>query len=41
MDIREKVEIFRWATVVPLIGGMTIGNREATGKDPEFFASLD
>lgn len=29
----------KYATVVPLIGGMTIGNKLAFGKDPEFFAS--
>lgn len=31
----------RYATVIPLIGGMTLGNKEATGQDPEFFASFD
>jgi site-specific DNA-cytosine methylase len=35
------MEEIKYASVIPLIGGMTIGNREATGKDPEFFASYD
>jgi len=29
----------KYASVVPLIGGMTIGNKLAFGGDPEFFAS--
>lgn len=31
----------KYASVIPLIGGMTIGNKIATGNDPEFFASFD
>jgi site-specific DNA-cytosine methylase len=29
----------KWAAVVPLIGGMSIGNYEATGNKPEFILS--
>jgi site-specific DNA-cytosine methylase len=27
----------KYATIIPLIGGMTVGNKKAVGKDPEFF----
>lgn len=29
----------KYATVVPLIGGMTVGNKKATGKDPDLIIS--
>lgn len=31
----------KYATIVPLIGGMTIGNKMATGTDPECLISYD
>lgn len=31
----------RYAAVIPLIGGMVLGNRQALGSEPEFFASYD
>ena len=31
----------RYATIIPLIGGMTVANKKATGVDPEFFVSWD
>ena len=30
---------FKWGTIVPLIGGMTIGNSRAIGQAPDFFVS--
>jgi len=29
----------KYATIIPLIGGMTVANQKATDKDPEFFIS--
>jgi site-specific DNA-cytosine methylase len=29
----------KYATIVPLIGGMTVGNKKATGKDPDLIIS--
>jgi len=29
----------KYCNIIPLIGGMTIGNRQATGNDPEFIVS--
>jgi site-specific DNA-cytosine methylase len=40
MGVSKKDQI-RYASVVPLIGGMTIGNKLAFGNDPEFFASYE
>ena len=31
----------KYATIIPLIGGMTVANKKATGKDPEFLISWD
>ncbi len=31
----------KYSTIVPLIGGMTIANRDATGVDPTFMVSYD
>ena len=31
----------KYATIIPLIGGMTVANKKATGVDPEFFVSWD
>jgi len=31
----------KYCNIIPLIGGMTIGNRQATGNDPEFIVSWD
>ena len=31
----------KYATIIPLIGGMTVANRKSTGKDPEFLISWD
>ncbi|NBO21915.1 DNA cytosine methyltransferase [bacterium] len=31
----------KYATIIPLIGGMTLGNKKATGKNPEYFISYD
>jgi site-specific DNA-cytosine methylase len=31
----------KYATIVPLVGGMTIGNHMATGKWPEYFLSYE
>ena len=31
----------KYATIIPLIGGMTVANQKALGKDPEFFVSWD
>lgn len=30
---------YKWGTIVPLIGGMTVGNKMATGKNPDFLIS--
>ena len=30
---------YKWGTIIPLIGGMTIGNMKATGNKPEFLIS--
>ena len=29
----------KYCNIIPLIGGMTIGNKQATGQDPEFIVS--
>jgi site-specific DNA-cytosine methylase len=34
-----KKKKYKWGTIVPLIGGMTVGNRMAAGNDPDFFLS--
>lgn len=34
-----KKQKIKFATIVPLIGGMTVGNTMATGSDPDFFLS--
>jgi len=34
-----KDKKIKWGTIVPLIGGMSVGNKMATGNDPEFFLS--
>jgi len=34
-----KKKKYKWGTIVPLIGGMTIGNKMATGTEPDFFIS--
>jgi site-specific DNA-cytosine methylase len=31
--------MLNWGTVIPLIGGMTIGNKKAVGSDPNFLIS--
>ena len=31
----------KYATIIPLIGGMSTGHKMATGNDPEFFLSYD
>jgi site-specific DNA-cytosine methylase len=31
----------KWGTIVPLIGGMTIGNAKAVGHDPDFLISYE
>jgi site-specific DNA-cytosine methylase len=31
----------KWGSIVPLIGGMTIANKNATGNDPSFLLSYD
>jgi len=35
----KKEKQYKWGTIIPLIGGMTIGNMEATGEKPDFFVS--
>lgn len=35
----SKEKKYRWGTIVPLIGGMTIANKQATGEDPSFLIS--
>ena len=34
-----KDKKIKWGTIVPLIGGMSVGNKMATSNDPEFFLS--
>lgn len=36
--MKEKKN-YKWAAVVPLIGGMSLGNYMATGNKPEFMLS--
>jgi len=31
----------KWGTIVPLIGGMSVANKNVTGNDPAFFLSYD
>ena len=31
----------KYANIIPLIGGMTIGNKQAVGHNPEFIVSWD
>jgi len=38
-DYKPKKKKYKYGTIVPLIGGMTVGNSMATGKDPDFFLS--
>ena len=33
--------MYKYANIIPLIGGMTIANKQATDKDPEFIVSWD
>jgi site-specific DNA-cytosine methylase len=35
------METFKYAAIVPLIGGMVLGAKRATGKDPEYILSYD
>lgn len=41
MAKKQKEKIIKWASIVPLIGGMTIANKEVTGSDPSFLLSYD
>lgn len=36
---KKKEPTFKYGTIVPLIGGMTIANKKATGDDPSFILS--
>lgn len=39
MNYKTKKKEMHWGTIVPLIGGMTVGNKMAAGNDPAFFLS--
>ncbi len=38
---KTKLKSMKYATIIPLIGGMTVANKKATGNDPEFLISWD
>jgi len=31
----------KWGTIVPLIGGMSVANKQITGEDPAFLLSYE
>lgn len=39
--IKKNIKKIKWGAVVPLIGGMSVANKNATGEDPSFILSYE
>jgi len=39
--MKKQTKKIRWGAIVPLIGGMVMGAKKATGQDPEFMLSYE